>query len=113
MRIFGREPALWLGMIAALLNVIVGFGWHLTDTQVSLINIALAAVFAVAGAVLVRPFPVPILIGAVNAVLSVAIAFGVHLSSASMGLIDAGIFAVMAFVLRQSVTPTPSAALRR
>jgi len=34
---FGREPALWLGLIQSLLALVVGFGVDLTGAQVALI----------------------------------------------------------------------------
>ena len=43
MKILGRAPALWLGAIAAILNLIVGFGLHLTGGQVTAVNAAVAA----------------------------------------------------------------------
>lgn len=44
---FGREPALWLGLVNALLAVGVGFGLNITPEQVGLINAAVAAVLSV------------------------------------------------------------------
>jgi hypothetical protein len=43
----GREPALILGLVNALLAVAVGFGLQVTPEQVGLINAAVAAVLAV------------------------------------------------------------------
>lgn len=40
---FGREPALWIGAINAILAVAVGFGVPLESTNVGLINAAVAA----------------------------------------------------------------------
>ena len=45
--LFGREPALILGAVNALLAVAVGFGLDVTPEQVGLINAAVAAVLAV------------------------------------------------------------------
>lgn len=45
--IFGREPALVLGALNALLAVAVGFGLDVSPEQVGLINAAVAAVLAV------------------------------------------------------------------
>lgn len=43
----GREPALILGAVNALLAVAVGFGLAVTPEQVGLINAAVAAVLSV------------------------------------------------------------------
>lgn len=40
---FGREPILWLTAGSALINLAVGFGLGWTAEQVSLVNVALAA----------------------------------------------------------------------
>lgn len=42
--VFGREPALFLGAVAAIITLAVGFGLHLSGEQVSLINLAVVAV---------------------------------------------------------------------
>lgn len=44
---FGREPALWLGLVNVLLALGVGFGLNVTPEQVGLINAAVAALLAV------------------------------------------------------------------
>jgi hypothetical protein len=43
---FGREPALWLGLAQALIALAVGFGLDWTAEQVSLVMAAVAAVVA-------------------------------------------------------------------
>ena len=45
--LWGREPALILGAVAALIMLAVGFGLPVTPEQVALINSAVAAVVAV------------------------------------------------------------------
>ena len=45
--LFGREPALILGAVNALIAVAVGFGLNITPEQVGLINAAVAAVLSV------------------------------------------------------------------
>lgn len=42
--VFGREPALFLGAVAAIITLAVGFGLNITGEQVALINIAVLAV---------------------------------------------------------------------
>lgn len=44
---FGREPALIIGAINAILAVAVGFGLAVSPAQVGLINAAVAAILAV------------------------------------------------------------------
>ena len=46
-KLFGREPALILGALNALVALAAGFGVTITPGQVGLINAAVAAVVAV------------------------------------------------------------------
>ncbi len=43
-KVFGREPALFLGAVAAIITLAVGFGLNVTPEQVALINLAVVAV---------------------------------------------------------------------
>lgn len=45
-KLWGREPALIIGVVNALLAVAVGFGLDVTPEQVGLVNAAVAAVLA-------------------------------------------------------------------
>ena len=45
--LFGREPALVLGALNALIAVAVGFGLNVSPEQVGLINAAAAGIIAV------------------------------------------------------------------
>lgn len=45
--LWGREPALILGAVNALIALAVGFGLGITPAQVGLINAAVAAVLSV------------------------------------------------------------------
>ncbi len=58
--IFGREPALFLGTIGALVNLAVGFGLNITGEQQSLIGAVTLAVVGLAVRQSVTPYvPVP------------------------------------------------------
>lgn len=110
---FNREPALWLGVLAAVLNLATGFGLPVSTAQTGLINAGVAAVLALVAAWAVKPFPVPLLVGAVNAGLALGIGFGLHITSGQVGLIDAVIVAAAAVFLRSQVSPAPALAARR
>ena len=47
MLLFDREPVLWLTACSAIVNMAVGFGLGWTAEQVSLVNVALAAIVGV------------------------------------------------------------------
>jgi hypothetical protein len=109
---FQREPALWLGALAAALNLATGLGLPVSTVQTGLINAGVAAALALAAAWAVRPFPVPLLVGAVNGALALGIGFGLHVTSGQVGLIDAVIVAGAALLLRSQVSPAPALARR-
>lgn len=43
---FGREPVLWLALVAAVIDVAVGFGAPVSPEQVGLINALVVAVIS-------------------------------------------------------------------
>lgn len=53
--IFGREPALILGLVGAVIALAVGFGLNVTPEQTGLILAATSAVLAVVTRQLVSP----------------------------------------------------------
>ena len=40
---FGAEPALWAGLVGAIIAALVGFGVHVSPAQVGLINAVVTA----------------------------------------------------------------------
>lgn len=57
MTIFGREPALILGAVSALVSLGVGFGLDWSGEQVALVNMAAAAIVSVIVRSKVTPVP--------------------------------------------------------
>lgn len=54
MRFFGREPALILGFIAALVQSLAAFGWHVSPGVQTAVNAVAAAVVAVISAIVLK-----------------------------------------------------------
>lgn len=108
-RLLGREVALWLGVVNAVVAAIVGMKLvHWTPEQTSLLLSAVNAVFAVIAAIAVRPFPVPLLSAALASVLTVVAAFGVdHITSDTVTLANGVLVAVFAFLTSTRVSPEP------
>jgi membrane associated rhomboid family serine protease len=79
-KIFGREPALWLALVAAVVYALGAFVFHLSDDQAALINGAAAALLGVVTAVLVHDGWSAAALGFVKALLSLALGFGLKLS---------------------------------
>jgi hypothetical protein len=108
-KIFGREPALWLTLIQTVVALAVGLGLNVTGEQVGLINAAAGAVLSLVAAVAVRPFPVPLLMGAIQAVIALGVGFGLDLEAAQVGLVNAAAAGLVGFILRMHVSPAESA----
>ncbi|MER7126732.1 hypothetical protein [Micrococcus luteus] len=106
MKIFGREPVVWLGAISAVLAVLVTIpAVGLTADAASWIMMIVSGVFAGVEAVMTRPFMVTALTGAVRTVLTGLVFFGLPLGEETSGAIVAALNMVLALVLANSVTP--------
>ncbi|MGA5820792.1 hypothetical protein ACPC54_23365 [Kitasatospora sp. NPDC094028] len=94
-KILGREPALWLTLIAVAVKAVAAFGLHVTDSQQAAINAAAAAIVGVAVAVIVHDGLSAALLGAVQSVVALAVGLGLHLradqQAVVMSLVAAGV----------------------
>lgn len=54
-KVFGREPALFIAMVGAVLSLAVGFGLPVTAEQLALVNAAILAAVAFATRSQVKP----------------------------------------------------------
>ncbi|TYB50222.1 hypothetical protein FXF51_56700 [Nonomuraea sp. PA05] len=107
-RIFGREPAVWVYAINALVAAFVAYGLPLTQVQTAAISTLATAVMAVIVAVLTRPFVVSALTGAISTGLTAMAGFGLELSQEQIGATVAALNIVLALVLRMNVSPAPA-----
>lgn len=104
MKIFGREPALWLGLTGATLTWLAGMNvtWLSTGQAVAITTAATAGLIAFT----TRPVAPGLYVAAVTAVAAMFAEYGLHWSDAAVtglgGVILAG-FAL--FGIRPQVTP--------
>jgi hypothetical protein len=90
MKIFGREPAAWLALIAVAVKLSTAFGLDLTDGQQAVINAVAAA------------------LGFVQAALALAVGFGLHWSPEQQAVVMSFVSALVAMWTRTQVTaPVP------
>lgn len=109
MRIFGREPAMWLAFIAALVKLISAFWLHLTVDQQSTINALAAAVVGVVVAVLVHDGLSAAILGLSQGSLALAIGFGLHMAADKQAILMAAVGITVAMFVRTQVTaPAPA-----
>jgi hypothetical protein len=105
MKIFGREPALWLAAIAAVVSLGSQFLWHLSDEQQSVINaVALALVGILTGVMVDEEKLAPAILGFISALLSLAMGFGWHLDPQSQSVIMTAAAGIVAMFVRTQVT---------
>ncbi|MEV4179955.1 hypothetical protein AB0J28_00730 [Streptosporangium canum] len=106
MKIFGREPVVWLGAIAACLAVFVTIPEvGLTAEAAGWIMTIISGLFALAEAIMTRPIVVTALTGAVRTVLVGFMFFKLPISEETAGMLVAALNAVLMLVLANSVTP--------
>ena len=107
-RIFGREPAVWVYVINSLVAVLVAYGLPLTQVQVATISTVATAVLAAVVAILTRPFVVSALTGAVATGLTAMAGFGLTLSADQIGATVTILSIGLALLLRSNVSPAPA-----
>lgn len=104
MRILGREPAAFIGLIAVVVQLAVAWGIDLTEIQQAGINaVATLAVGLIVAASVARDNLIPAAAGLLVAVLQLGVSFGWELSAEQIATAGAALTAVMAFWLRTQV----------
>lgn len=104
MKIFGRDPAAFLAIIAVAVQAVVAWGVDLSEQQQAAINAAATLVMGLVIALVVaRDQIIPAAAGALGAVLQLLVAFGAHLSQNQVATAGALLTAVLAAWLRTQV----------
>jgi len=107
MKIFGREPALWLGLLGAFLTTLVSLNqpWLSTGAAAAI----MVAVTAVTTAFLTRPIAPALFVAAFTAVAALFAEYGTNLSEGLVAGISSLILAGFALAgVRPQVTPVPA-----
>ena len=110
MKIFGREPTLWLsfGTSVIILLGTVGLHW-LTGQQAALVVVAINAIAGAVNAYAVRPISPVAFTYAVGAIIAVAGAYGLNLSIETVASINAIVVPALALLSRGQVSPEETA----
>lgn len=110
MRILGREPALWLNSLSAVLGLLVTFQVGSLDAEeAGWIVASTSAVLGAIAAALTRPIAVQAFTTAVATIASAVAAFGYEAAPTHVAAINAAVLSVLMFVTRGQVTPAPIA----
>lgn len=108
MKIFGREPALWLALVAVAVKLSTAFGLDLSDGQQAVVNAIAAALVGLIVAVMVHDGVGAAVIGFVQAAVALAVGFGLHWSPDQQAVVLSFASALVAMWTRTQVTaPVP------
>lgn len=104
---FGREPALVIQGVAAVLAVLVAWGFPgLTDSTAGAIIAVLVALAACLTAAQVRPWAPSIFGGLITTGLALLSSYGLHYPQTRTALLTAAAAAGVALLTRPQQTPT-------
>lgn len=113
MKIFGREPTLWLAIIYALLTVLGTSGLaHFSGQQALLTNAAIAAVVGAINAYAVRPISPVSFTYAIAAIAQLTAAYGIAIPEATLTAINGLVVPALALLSRGQVSPAETAISR-
>jgi hypothetical protein len=105
-RWFGREPALWIQAIGAVLSLLVALGLPgLNDAVAAAIVALLVAGAAAYTALHVTPVAPTVFAGVIGAGATLLAALGLHATQAQVGAVAAATAAVMAILTRPQQSP--------
>lgn len=113
MKIFGREPALWIAVLAGGVDLLATLGWDgLSTHQAALIVAAVNAVAAAVTAALTRPIAPSAFTGVVAAVAALLAGYQLDVSQATVGAVNTLVLAVLFLLTRGQVTPAAEVSTR-
>lgn len=113
MKIFGREPAAWLALIAVAVKLLAAFGLNVSADQQATINAVAAALMGVLVAAFVHDGVGAALIGFAQAALALAVGFGLDWSAEKQAVVLAAATVVVGMWDRtQVIAPVPAAAVQ-
>lgn len=111
--VFGREPAFWLGAVAAGVQLVSAFFFHLTADQQAGLNGAAAGIVGLIVAFTVHDGVVAAVVALFQAALGCALGFGLHWSPDQQSTFMLFVTAVAAGFVRSQVTAKVSASQLR
>ena len=107
-RILGREPVLWLSLVAISVKVISAFLVHVSTDQQAVINAAAAAIAGLLVAVTTHDGEPGAILGVVQALLALGVGFGLRWSPEEQAMVMSLASTVVAMFVRTQVTaPVP------
>ncbi len=110
MKLFGREPTLWIAVISSAIVLLgtLGFGW-ISGEQAGLIVVAINGIAGAINAWTVRPISPVAFTYAVGAIVAVVTSYGLELTDPQVGAINALTITILALLSRGQVSPEETA----
>lgn len=105
MKLFGREPALIISTISAILSLIVTFNIGMSGGQAGAIVAVISAWFGAMVAIATRPIAPAAFTAVVAAGAALLAAYGLNVSAETVGATNAVVLAVLALLTRGQVSP--------
>jgi hypothetical protein len=106
MRIFGREPALTLGVVSAVLSLLATFQVDgLSSEQAGLVVAVVSAVFGAVTAAVTRPVAPAAFTAVVAAVAALLAGYGYDVPPETIAAVNAVILAGLSLLTRGQVSP--------
>ena len=110
MKLFGREPALWIGALSGVLSLGTSLGLDgLSAGQVAAIIALINAVALLLTMLAVRPIGPAVFTNVVAAAAALSAAYGFEVSSEVVGGINVAVLAVLTLLTRGQVSPKDAA----
>lgn len=103
-RIFGREPALWLALIAVVVKMAAAFGLDVSADQQAAINATAAVIVGLIVAIMVHDGVGAAVLGVVQGVLALGVGFGLDWSADRQAVVMSLGAALVAMWTRTQVT---------
>jgi hypothetical protein len=103
-KILGREPALWLALVAVGVKCLTAFGLDVSTDQQAVINACAAAIVGVVVAVMVHDGVSAAVLGLVQAGIALAVGFGLHWSADQQAVVMSASAALVGMFVRTQVT---------
>lgn len=110
MRIFGRELAVWLAIVAAVFQAVTGYGFDVNGHVQGVVTAIVVFVFAVYTAVKTGDGIIALAVGVLNALFALFAAFNLDWTAGRQTLIVGAVTALLGlFVRGRVVAPVPPA----
>lgn len=114
MKLFGREPTLWLAVISQAIVLIGTFGFRLLNPdQAGLVVAAINGAAAAVNAYAVRPISPTTFTYLIGIIVALASTYGANITPDQLAILNTGVISVLSLLSRGQVSPADTVLSRR